>query len=186
VNGAVPSGVGIEAEREVMHDRVADQHDVDDAVARDAGVAHELRRSPRGARPDRAVSSWPPFVVHHHVRHAAHEVFAEPDLRVHDPRRRDDLAGREVAEMPGDRGGADVDSHAVGGVDEAGPHRADPVAPCTATVTVRAPAQRGRQRGDDTRAASAVREAPLLGERVEQAAQLAAVGAESGAGTSTR
>ena len=29
VNGAVPSGVGIDAEHEVMHDRVADEHDVE-------------------------------------------------------------------------------------------------------------------------------------------------------------
>ena len=50
VNGAVPSGVGIDAEHEVMHDRVADEHDVDDPFAWDAGRRHELVRAPRAAR----------------------------------------------------------------------------------------------------------------------------------------
>ena len=51
--------------------------------------------------------------VHHHVRHPAHQVLAEADLRVHPPGRREDLAGGEVAEVAGDRGRADVDRDAA-------------------------------------------------------------------------
>ena len=61
--------------------------------------------------------------VHHHVRHSAHQVFAELDLRVHPAGARQHLAGGDVAQVPGDRGRADVDGHAEGGIDETGPRR---------------------------------------------------------------
>ena len=40
--------------------------------------------------------------IHHHVRHSAHQVFAEADLRVHQAGRSRDLAGREIGEVRGD------------------------------------------------------------------------------------
>ena len=51
--------------------------------------------------------------VHHHVRHPAHQVLAEPDLRVHASARREHLTGREVAQVAGDGGGPDVDRDAA-------------------------------------------------------------------------
>ena len=67
--------------------------------------------------------------VHHHVRHAAHQVLAEADLRVHPAAAGDHVAGEQVAEMAGDGRRADVDGDAVGLVDEPGPDGDDPVIP---------------------------------------------------------
>ena len=117
----------IDAEHEVVHDRVADQHDVDDAIAR-AGRGDELIEHVAQTGADRGRELVGALLVHHHVRDAAHQILAEADLRVHDPGRRDDLTGREIAEVPGDGRRADIDRHAVRGVDEAGPHRVHPVA----------------------------------------------------------
>ena len=65
--------------------------------------------------------------VHHHVGNAAHQVFAEADLRVHRPDRGDDLAAREIGEVGGDGGGADIDRDAEGALGEAR-HDGDDVA----------------------------------------------------------
>ena len=94
------------------------------------------------------------------------------------------LAGREVAEVAGDGGRADVDRDAVRGVDEAGPHRADPLrrrAPRRSPCARRA-ASAGCSAASTAGRTSRSVEAPLLGERVEQPAQLAAIGAELGGG----
>ena len=94
----------VEAEHEVVHDRVADDHDVEHVRAVDAGRGARARR-PLARAPARTapVSSRGAAGVHHHVRHAAHQILAEPDLRVHDPGRREHLAGGEIAEVAGDR-----------------------------------------------------------------------------------
>ena len=63
--------------------------------------------------------------VHHHVRHPAHQVLAEADLRVHPPGRREHLAGGEVAQVAGDGGRADVDRRPHDALDVAGPHGHD-------------------------------------------------------------
>ena len=91
------------------------------------------------------------------------------------------LAGREVAEVAGDGRRTDVDRDAVRGVDEAGPHRVHPVpAVHRDRHRARAARQRGLQRGEDAGPQVEAGEVPLLGERVEQPAPLAAVGAEIG------
>ncbi len=63
--------------------------------------------------------------VHHHVRHPAHQVLAEADLRVHPPGRREHLAGGEVAQVAGDGGRADVDRRPHDALAVAGPHGDD-------------------------------------------------------------
>ena len=52
------------------------------------------RRARRAPSRTASVSSSVAARVHHHVRHPAHQVLAEPDLRVHPPAAGDDLAGR--------------------------------------------------------------------------------------------
>ena len=59
--------------------------------------------------------------IHHHIGDAAHQVFAEADLRVHRTDRGDNRAADEIAEMRCDRGRADVDRDAIGALREAGP-----------------------------------------------------------------
>ena len=66
--------------------------------------------------------------VHHHIGDAAHKVFTEADLRVHQAGRRNHLAGPELAQMGSNGGGADVESDAIDRVVEARPDRDDPVA----------------------------------------------------------
>ena len=63
--------------------------------------------------------------VHHHVRHPAHQVLAEADLRVHPPGRREHLAGGEVAQVAGDGGRADVDRRPHDALAVPGPHGDD-------------------------------------------------------------
>ncbi len=63
--------------------------------------------------------------VHHHVGDAAHQILAEADLRVHRAGRGDDFAGREIAEMRGDRGRADVESEPIGALAKARQDRDD-------------------------------------------------------------
>ena len=59
--------------------------------------------------------------VHHHVRHPAHQVLAEADLRVHPPAAGEDVAAEQGAEVASDGRRADVDRDAVGLVDESRP-----------------------------------------------------------------
>ena len=115
----------VEAEQEVVHDRVADERDLEDVVARDAGVVRELGRELREAAADRARQLLLRAGMHHHVGDAAHQVLAEADLRVHLTGRGEHLARVQVAEVAGDRRRADVEGDAVGGVVEAGPDARD-------------------------------------------------------------
>ena len=64
--------------------------------------------------------------VHHHVGDAAHQVFAEADLRVHRPDRCDNLAAHEIGQMRGDGGRADVDGEPVDALVQSRPDRNDP------------------------------------------------------------
>ena len=50
--------------------------------------------------------------IHHHIGDAAHQVFAEADLRVHQAGGGHHLARREIGEMGGNGGGAHVDGDA--------------------------------------------------------------------------
>ena len=81
--------------------------------------------------------------VHHHVRHAAHQVLAEADLRVHPSAAGDDVAAEQRTDVAGDRRRADVDGDAVGLVDEAGPDGDDP----TVAESPRSPCRRRSPRG---------------------------------------
>jgi hypothetical protein len=112
--------------------------------------------------------------VHHRVGHAAHQVLAEADLRVHDARGRDELAGLEVAKVRGDRRRADVHGHPEGLVMEAGPERDD-----LGSVVHRgghlplALAQQRLQRAEHVEVAGKILEVPFARERLEQAAEVA-------------
>ena len=153
----------IEAENEMVHDRIADHRHFDDVAARNAGLprgladqrvhrlAHHARQLGVAAR------------VHHHVGDAAHQVFAEADLRVHRPDGGDDLAAREIAEMGGDRGRADVDRDAIGALGEARQDRDDVAALAQRGGDFPLPgAQRLLQRREDGEIGVRLGEAPLL------------------------
>ena len=87
-----------------MHDRVADKSAVEYvlniAVSFLAdlryqfcqGLAHGLRHLLLAAR------------MHHHVRDAAHQIFAKTDLRIHPTNRGKRLAAGQLNKMHGNRG----------------------------------------------------------------------------------
>ena len=91
---------------------------------RSRGAPTEARSSPTSSsmapRIVTVSSAAPPsFIMTYET--AAHEILAEADLRVHPAGRRDNVPGREITQMAGDGGRADVDRHPVGDVDVAGP-----------------------------------------------------------------
>ncbi len=113
----------VEAEQQVVHDRVADERDLEDVVARDAGVGGELGGELREAAANRARQLLLGARVHHHVGDAAHQVLAEADLRVHLSGRGEHVARVEIAQVPGDGRRADVERDPVRRLVEAGPDR---------------------------------------------------------------
>ena len=111
----------------MMHDRVADQRHFQDFAARDVGLARGFADQRVHRLAHHARQLLVAARVHHHVGDAAHQVFAEADLRVHRPDRCDDLAAREIGEVGGDGGRADIDRDAEGALGEAR-HDGDDVA----------------------------------------------------------
>ncbi len=123
-----PAELGrVEAKHEVMHDRVADQRHFQDFVACDPGLARGFANQRVHRLAHHARQLLVAARVHHHVGDPAHQIFAEADLRVHRPDRRDDLAAREIGEVGGDGGRTDIDGDAKGAVGEAR-HDGDDVA----------------------------------------------------------
>lgn len=115
----------IDAEEEVMHDRVADKDGVEDGIgfhlALAAGLGDEVvDGAANGLRHGLAA-----FRLHHDIGDAAHQILAEADLRVlgadggrHTPRKQGDEVHR-------DGGGTDVAGDAVGLVLQSRPERDD-------------------------------------------------------------
>ena len=167
-------GDGIDAQNEVVHDRVADQRDLVDVDRLQAGLVGEAQDERPQRGPDRAGHLEPAAVVHHRVRDATHEVLAEPDLWVHDARRGEDRAVAEIGEVAGDGGRADVDRDAVDLLVKARPDRGH-----VATVVdrhghgVAAPLERRLEGPDHVEVGDEVGQAPLALERLEQPDEVA-------------
>ena len=93
----------VNAKEEMVHDRIADEDRVENVGAVDLAFGADLidQRIDRLAHSfgDRLLAAG----VHHHIGDAAHQVFAEADLRVLHPRRRRDAAGQQRDEMHGNR-----------------------------------------------------------------------------------
>ena len=169
----------IDAEQEVVHDRVADDRELEDLGSLDPGFVPERRQQAVKGLADRFRELDLAAGMHHHVAHPAHEVLAEADLRVHHAGAREDGAVGQVDEVPGDRRGADVDGDAECAVVEARPDR-DHVA---ATVDrhrdpVRARGQGGLQPADHRQVGGEAVQVPFGAERVEEAPQVPGRGGE--------
>ena len=172
-NGADPSGIGIDAEHQVVHDRVADQSDLVDVHRFEAGLVGEAKHERPQGRSHGAGHLERATFVHHRVRDAAHEVLAEADLRVHDARRGQHRAVAEVGEMAGDRRRADVDGDAVRLLVEARPDRRH-VPPVVDRDGDRIAAllERRLERADDVEVGGQAGQVPLALEGVEEAHQV--------------
>ena len=164
----------IDAEHEVMHDRIADERELEDVRRLDARLAREPRCELAQGTADRVRHQDRAAGIHHRVGHPAHQVFAEPDLGVHHSAGGDELAGLEIAEMRGDRRRADIDGHAECLVVEARPHGDDlGLAVHRHGHFPLALAQHGLQFAQHRKIAGEPGELPFLLERVHQAPQVA-------------
>ena len=157
-----------------MHDRIADEGRFEDVLRRHA----RLPRDVGGEVVDRGAHEVGQLLlaagVHHHPRHAAHQVLAEADLRIHRAGGRHDLAARQVAQVRGDRRRAHVDGDAVHALAEARPHGDDLAAAVHGHRHLPAAlAQRRLQLLQHAHVAGEPRQPPLEVERVLQAPQIA-------------
>ena len=165
----------VDAEQQMVHDRVADEGRVENVAARDARFVRNLADQ----RVDRVAHGLGHLGlaagVHHHVGDPAHQVLAEADLRVHAPGGGHDRATRYLGQMAGDGGGADVEGRAIDLLVEAGPdgddarrlvdrHRRRPFAV----------PERALQALQDVQVGGEGVQAPLLAERIRQALEIAA------------
>ena len=157
-----------------MHDRVADERELEDVDRLEARLAGEPSDERPQRRADRAGHLPRALVVHHRVRDAAHQVLAEPDLRVHHARRGEDRAVGEVGEVAGDRRRADVDGDAVRLLVQARPDGRH-VAPVVDRDRDRVAAllERRLERPDDVEVGVEVGQLPLALERVEEPGEVA-------------
>ncbi len=173
-NGAVPSGIGSMPEQEVMHDRVADDRDLEDLAGRDPALDGQTGDQLGQRAADRPGHLAGALGMHHRVGDPAHEVLAEPDLGVHHPVRGEDRTVRQIGQVAGDGGRSDVDGHAVGSVVEAGPDAADGPSIVDGHGHLVVARGQGRLEGTDhLEVGLEAGQVPLLGEGVHQPGQVA-------------
>ena len=164
----------VEAKHEMMHDRVADQRHFQDFAACDPGLARGFADQRVHRLAHHARQLLVAARIHHHVGDAAHQIFAEADLRVHRPDRGDDLAAHEIGEMGGDGGRADIDRDAEGALGEAGHDGDDVAAFAQRDGDLPLPrAQRLLQAGERREIGVRFGDAPLLAQSLLQAPKIA-------------
>ena len=103
----------VNAEHNVVHDRVRHQSDLKNIFDLIRCLASELYEEPIDRLANRAGQQFGTFGVHHHVGDPAHQVFAIADLGVHHARRGQYLARVQITEVRRDGGGADIDGNAA-------------------------------------------------------------------------
>ncbi len=109
----------IDAEKKVVHDRIADKDAVQNVGAGNAALGADLVDQAIQRFPDCERHRLASVRVHHHIGDAAHKIFAEADLRVGGAGRGDRAARQERGQMHGDRRRADIAGNAIGLVLEA-------------------------------------------------------------------
>ncbi len=115
----------VDPQDEVVHDRVAHDRQLEDLVALDPSRCGEPGQQAVERCAHRSCHLGRPLRMHHGVRDAAHQVLAEPDLRIHRPVRREDRTVRQVCQVSGDCRRTDIDRHAVCLLVETRPDGAD-------------------------------------------------------------
>ena len=116
---------GVQAQQQVVHDRVAHDGQLEDVAGRHARPGRQGCHQLAHGRPHGAGHRGRPVGMQHGVRDAAHEVLAEPDLWVHDALGGEHCAVRQVDEVAGDGRRAHVKGDAHGALVEARPDRGD-------------------------------------------------------------
>src|SRR5918994_3919445 len=95
-----------------MHDRVADQSDLENVLRIDARTPRDIASQLTERTAHGGSHLHRPAWIHHRVGDATHEIFSEADLRIHDTRRSDELTALQIAQVRGDGRRADVHRHA--------------------------------------------------------------------------
>ena len=174
----------VDAQQQVVHHRVADEDALENVGGGDPGLRGDLADQGVDRLAHRLGHLDRPAGVHQRIRDPAHQVLAEADLRVHQAGRRLDLAAGQVAEMAGDGGRADVEGGAVErALVIARPDLHDPrrdAPPIIGAVVIDrdrdlplAVAQRRLQPLHGAQVADHAGQRPLLGQRRDQALQIA-------------
>ena len=146
----------------MMHDGVAGERDVQDFVGSSTGRTCRLCDDLVEGAPDRGRQFRVSAGMHHDIRDPAHQILAEPDLRVHHPRRCHDLAARQIAEMGRDRGRADVDREAQRSLVKSRPETDESAVAANRGGDLPAPAPQARlQRSENRHAGAKVLDAAL-------------------------
>ena len=124
----------VDAEEEVVHDRVADEDGLENVIPRHARVGADPRDQRADGLPHGLRQRLAPVGVHHHVRDAAHQILAEADLRVGGAGRGERPAREQRDEVGRDGRRADIDGDAEGEVVKARPKRRDDGRACAVVV----------------------------------------------------
>ena len=157
-----------------MHDRVADEGQLEDLAGVDSRRGRHLIDQPADRLADRAGHQGVAAGIHHDVADPAHQILAEADLRVHQAGRGEHLTARQIAQVGRDRGRSDVDRKTVGAIMEARPHRYDAVGRMDRDRDLpMALAERLLQALQAAQIAGQLAQVPLLGERFLQPLQVA-------------
>ena len=102
----------IDAKKKVMHDRIADQNDLDNIVNHKAslfgGPGNQFLESVDDSGRHLQMATW----IHDPIRHPAHQILAKTDLRVHRAGRCQHIAGDHVAQMRRHGGRANINGNA--------------------------------------------------------------------------
>ncbi len=115
----------INAQQNVVHDRIGDQRDLEDILDPATRFQREICEQAVDRLPDGAGQQLGALGVHHHVGHPAHQVFPVANLGIHHPRRGQHLTGIQVTQVGSHRGRADIDRNAPGLLEESGPDGGD-------------------------------------------------------------
>ncbi len=111
----------IDAQQQVVHDRVADHGYLEDVRYAHLRFARHLGGERVECAAHRRGHLLGAARMHHRVGHAAHEIFAEPDLRIHRAAGGDHLAAFKIAQVGRDGSGAHVHRQTVDAVVESRP-----------------------------------------------------------------
>ena len=164
----------IDAQQEVVHDRVADDRQLQDLGPLDPGPHGQRGDEPIERLAHRLGHLTGALGMHHRVGDPAHQVLAVADLWIHDAVAGENGAVGQVGEVAGDRGGPDIDGDAIGRLVEAGPDPDDLVRLVDRDGHAVPPGlQRRLERTDDLQVRLQIGQCPLALQRLEQSPEVA-------------
>ena len=170
----------VDAQKQVMHDRIADEDGFHDEVGGNPALGGNLARQRVDGLAHRVGHLGIAARVHHRVGDAAHQVFTEADLRVHEARGGQNAPVGQVAQMRRNGGGPQVDRQPVNAAFvQAGPDVEDAKALRPLRLVQRhgdlpfALAQNGLQLAHQRQASGDILDLPLVLERAAQPLEIA-------------